>query len=537
MFNFRRQPNALPFAARRARRKGQTLVEFGLTLPILLMLIWGIIEFGRIFQAWLTLQNAARAAARYGVTGRYDQVLFNNIDNPWTPHLPSNVPAPWADGTGGTGASGDGVPCVLNDRRGPFNPSGTVLNGDRFHFDRFTGPASPEMREDESFFASRYNGIDCDPTRDEHRWLRQDVLRLVSMTNAARVAAGGLALAPWYRIPGTGINTEPGGDASDRAGWFHVFVCSSRPALGDPRQPSTNQRARPRYRNDRSHVTTAANKAAYGYRAEGIRLCTVEEVIEYDGVDMNALNDYGGNLEARQGINQFDPGGPGDFVEVVVYFNHPLITPLPLREEGYIRLEARRTMINEVFRSARVLELPPSSGPTFTPQPTSPSEGTATPSQTPSRTHTSTRTPTATPSMTLTPTATPSCANVRVVGDLRLEGSFVRVDIQNDNPGPMFVEEIRAAWTENPLYPNIYPSETSIVGRATRIWYHDPVNPPVRSGDVINRSRAAWINGTPPNWSHRAIPGGGAISTWQMRMVNGPANLSSAFTHCLLYTS
>jgi hypothetical protein len=299
MFKLRRQSNAPPFAARRARRKGQTLVEFGLTLPILLMLIWGIIEFGRIFQAWLTLQNAARAAARYGVTGRYDQMLFNNIDNPWTPHLPSDVPAPWADGTGGTGASGDGVPCVFNDRRGTFNPNGSTIKGDRFHFGQFTEPVLPgvDKMNDESFFASRYNGIDCDPTKDEHRWLRQDVLRLVSMINAARVAAGGLALAPWYRIPGTGINTEPGGDASEQLGWFHVFVCSSRSALGDGSTHSS-QRSKPRYRNDRSHVTTASNKAVYGYQAEGIRLCTIEEVIKPDGVkDMNALNEYGGDLD------------------------------------------------------------------------------------------------------------------------------------------------------------------------------------------------------------------------------------------------
>ena len=45
------------------RHKGQTLAEFALTLPILLILTFGIIEFGRIFQAWVTLQNSARAAA------------------------------------------------------------------------------------------------------------------------------------------------------------------------------------------------------------------------------------------------------------------------------------------------------------------------------------------------------------------------------------------------------------------------------------------------------------------------------------------
>ena len=50
----------------------QGMVEFALVLPLLLMLIFGIIEFGRIFQAWLSVQNSARFAVRYAVTGQYD---------------------------------------------------------------------------------------------------------------------------------------------------------------------------------------------------------------------------------------------------------------------------------------------------------------------------------------------------------------------------------------------------------------------------------------------------------------------------------
>lgn len=50
--------------------KGQSLVEFALVLPILLMLLLGIIEGGRIIWAYVTVQNTAREAARYAVTGR-----------------------------------------------------------------------------------------------------------------------------------------------------------------------------------------------------------------------------------------------------------------------------------------------------------------------------------------------------------------------------------------------------------------------------------------------------------------------------------
>ena len=53
-------------------QSAQGMVEFALVLPVLLMLIFGIIEFGRIFQAWLSVQNSARFAVRYAVTGQYN---------------------------------------------------------------------------------------------------------------------------------------------------------------------------------------------------------------------------------------------------------------------------------------------------------------------------------------------------------------------------------------------------------------------------------------------------------------------------------
>src|SRR4051812_48896404 len=65
--------------ANRRRRKGQTLAEFAITLPTLLLIMFGIIEFGRVFQAWVTLQNSAREAARYASTGQYYENQFKLI--------------------------------------------------------------------------------------------------------------------------------------------------------------------------------------------------------------------------------------------------------------------------------------------------------------------------------------------------------------------------------------------------------------------------------------------------------------------------
>lgn len=47
---------------------GQATVEMALVLPFLLLLLLGIAEFGRLLSAYLTVQNAAREGARYGIT-------------------------------------------------------------------------------------------------------------------------------------------------------------------------------------------------------------------------------------------------------------------------------------------------------------------------------------------------------------------------------------------------------------------------------------------------------------------------------------
>lgn len=62
------------------RKKAQGIVEFALALPVALMLIFGIIEFARIFQSWLSVQNGARFAVRYAVTGEFDVAYCADAD-------------------------------------------------------------------------------------------------------------------------------------------------------------------------------------------------------------------------------------------------------------------------------------------------------------------------------------------------------------------------------------------------------------------------------------------------------------------------
>jgi Flp pilus assembly protein TadG len=43
---------------------GQSLVEFSLVLPIMLLLLFALVDFGRAFHTWLVVTNSAREGAR-----------------------------------------------------------------------------------------------------------------------------------------------------------------------------------------------------------------------------------------------------------------------------------------------------------------------------------------------------------------------------------------------------------------------------------------------------------------------------------------
>jgi hypothetical protein len=50
-----------------------------LVLPILLLLLFGIVEFGRLLHAQLQLQHAAREGARLGITGAPDADIEQRV--------------------------------------------------------------------------------------------------------------------------------------------------------------------------------------------------------------------------------------------------------------------------------------------------------------------------------------------------------------------------------------------------------------------------------------------------------------------------
>lgn len=430
-------------------KRGQTLAEFALTLPILLMLLFGVIEFARIFQAWITLQNSARTGARYAVTGRWDEEVVADVAGLTLPHPGTE------DKT-------------LRDKNREF-----VLD-----------TMMPCTTGTDTAFQSRW-GRDCEPGSDDDQGLRADFLRLPSIMTEARRGAAGLALADgmnyhsFSQPDGTAINDESVGE--DESGWFHVWLCSSR-------RPFYDETLTSRYKpsEDRSN-----------------RVCEVQE-------------------GPNNGNNQYDAGGPGDAVEIVVFFNHPLITPLGLVD--FVPLQARRVMINESFRSTRVVNLPPQLAlPTFTPSNTPLPSNTPRPSDTPTITPTPSATWTPPPTDTSTPTPIPEC-NLITIESVRLTDNFLQIAVRNANAyGPVFINEAGITFPDNSsLYPSMYASEARIVGRS-HFWRGQEFN----SQAVINTSSSGWNMDIPTFFLRRFDPGKSTI--FQMQFLNGPTRLADAF--------
>ena len=72
-----------PNVCRIPRNAGQSVVEFALVIPILVILMVGIIDLGRIYTTMLSVESAAREAADYGTFGsqRWDPAVYSVIPN------------------------------------------------------------------------------------------------------------------------------------------------------------------------------------------------------------------------------------------------------------------------------------------------------------------------------------------------------------------------------------------------------------------------------------------------------------------------
>jgi Flp pilus assembly protein TadG len=66
-------------------QRGQAMVEMALILPLLILLIFGMIQFGLIFNYKFTLDNAVREGARFAAVGPFSDTSPNGETGASTP--------------------------------------------------------------------------------------------------------------------------------------------------------------------------------------------------------------------------------------------------------------------------------------------------------------------------------------------------------------------------------------------------------------------------------------------------------------------
>jgi Flp pilus assembly protein TadG len=87
-----------------ARDRGSAAVEFALLLPVLLLLLFGVIDFGRAINAQITLTQAAREGARLASVGQSSTNVVSRTQSAATGLSPVTVTVTSSCPTGaGTG--------------------------------------------------------------------------------------------------------------------------------------------------------------------------------------------------------------------------------------------------------------------------------------------------------------------------------------------------------------------------------------------------------------------------------------------------
>jgi hypothetical protein len=485
------------------RRKAQALAEFALTLPLLLVLVFGTIEFGRLFQSWVTIQNAAREATRYATTGQYNTEKYDieallpcdPTENPEDPILPLDLRGtrftvqPWLDDP---------------DYEVQFYAAsqGADLRDPRSY------PLAPE-----SLFATWYDGENCERSED-HLEKRRDILRVASIMDVARVGAAGL----WLEANPLEDPTQEGLAAllynqwlsplprSDRSGYLGVTICSGREMIDHRFSTAASPESDGRFYTVYEESPIPA-EYAYGYT---VPYCMLNEVRTQaiEGAEPALQN---------HGLRWLDAGGPGERVAIFVTYNHPLITPLGLGD--YVPMQARRSGVNEAFRTSRalssVLSGPPGVGiPTVTPLP---------PTDTPIPSDTPTATDTVSPTPSASPTSTPgpfNCDNLWV-GEINFFQNRAFFQIRNENYQETELERIRFFWQRPANYPLMQLRQMAMNSDAHWDGQRGPGSPALDTGEFLQGTDeyADFIE------ADRRVRAGDT-TVWSASFAAGPPNLS-----------
>jgi Flp pilus assembly protein TadG len=139
-----RPPTLLPGFARRLPRprflrrarseRAQSLVEFALVLPLFLLLLFALVDFGRAFFTWQVVTNASREGARAGAVqstaAEIDTKIYESFCSAW-PDASScalDTTKLTITKTNVQGPRGDEVTVALSYDFDYVTPMGNILN-------------------------------------------------------------------------------------------------------------------------------------------------------------------------------------------------------------------------------------------------------------------------------------------------------------------------------------------------------------------------------------------------------------------------
>jgi Flp pilus assembly protein TadG len=78
--------------ARRPLERGAAAVEMAIILPVLLLILVGILEFGREYSKYQILQGAAREGARLAAVRADQDTVIARVNDAASPFVPSTSP-------------------------------------------------------------------------------------------------------------------------------------------------------------------------------------------------------------------------------------------------------------------------------------------------------------------------------------------------------------------------------------------------------------------------------------------------------------
>lgn len=119
---------------KRQHESGQAMVEFTLILPLFILLLFGMVDFGCYFTHSLSVTSAAREGARTGVICASDADYSSKVKAKVQDSAPDLDPASLAITVTKTGASGkEDMVVSLDYTAKSLTPVGMVLWGPEYH--------------------------------------------------------------------------------------------------------------------------------------------------------------------------------------------------------------------------------------------------------------------------------------------------------------------------------------------------------------------------------------------------------------------